>query len=111
MRRPVLLACLAIAALAALGAGYFWRFEIREALPMPLWWRDARTVDWSLRKVALGEPSAAQPDERPDILLVVLDTVRQDRVSLYGYAEDTMPALASWAERARVFREARSASS
>ena len=43
------------------------------------------------------------------MLLVVLDTVRADRLSLYGYGRDTTPNLARLAERGVVFNEARSA--
>ena len=55
---------------------------------------------------------AALPQPAPDslnVLLIVLDTVRADRLSLDGYDRDTTPNLARLARRGVVFREARSA--
>lgn len=48
---------------------------------------------------------ARRPD-RPDILLVSLDTVRPDHLSLYGYERATSPHLDRWAENAAVFDQA-----
>ncbi|HET6277335.1 MAG TPA: sulfatase, partial [Candidatus Polarisedimenticolia bacterium] len=52
--------------------------------------------------------SAGRPvaDARPNVVLVVLDTVRADRLKRYGYTRDTMPALERWADGAFVFRRA-----
>ncbi|MHC4946266.1 MAG: sulfatase-like hydrolase/transferase, partial [Planctomycetota bacterium] len=41
--------------------------------------------------------------DRPNVLFVVWDTARADRMSLYGYDKTTTPFLDRWAERARVF--------
>ncbi len=41
-----------------------------------------------------------------NVLFVVLDTVRQDRLSVYGHDEPTSPALEDFASEARVFEEA-----
>jgi len=43
-----------------------------------------------------GEP-------RPNILWIVWDTVRADRMGLYGYSRDTTPNLDRWSESARVY--------
>ncbi len=43
----------------------------------------------------------------PNVLLVVLDTVRADHLSVYGYRRPTSPALERLAERAIRFDEAR----
>jgi arylsulfatase A-like enzyme len=50
------------------------------------------------------------PPERPrpaggDIALIVLDTVRADRLGLYGYDRATTPKLDAWAAGARVYTE------
>ena len=45
----------------------------------------------------------------PNVLLIVLDTVRADRLSVQGYGRDTTPQLARLARRGVVFEEARSA--
>lgn len=44
--------------------------------------------------------------ERPDIVLLVLDTQRADRLSAYGYAADTSPNLDAFAQDATLFRHA-----
>jgi arylsulfatase A-like enzyme len=44
----------------------------------------------------------------PNVLLVVLDTVRADHLSLYGYSRQTSPNLDRLARRGVVFTEARS---
>jgi arylsulfatase A-like enzyme len=45
--------------------------------------------------------------ERPsNVLFVVLDTVRKDRLGPYGYDENTTPELSAFAEEATVFESA-----
>lgn len=51
-------------------------------------------------------PPGALP--APTILLIVLDTLRADHLSLYGYGRPTSPVLAELAEEARVYTRARS---
>lgn len=53
-------------------------------------------------------PAARRPgaDARPNIVLIVLDTVRADRLKRYGYSRDTMPALERWVDDSFVFRRA-----
>lgn len=51
----------------------------------------------------LGPDSAA----RPNVVLVSIDTLRPDHLSLYGYDRETSPRLDRWARRhATVFRQA-----
>ncbi len=49
-----------------------------------------------------------RPPEGPNVLFVVWDTVRADRMSLYGYERPTTPQLDLWARNARVFDDCRS---
>jgi arylsulfatase A-like enzyme len=49
-----------------------------------------------------GAQGPASPP-RPNILWVVWDTARADRMSLYGHGRPTTPFLESWAEQALVF--------
>jgi len=42
----------------------------------------------------------------PSVLLIVLDTVRQDHLSCYGYARRTTPQIDAFAARATVFENA-----
>lgn len=44
----------------------------------------------------------------PNVLLVVMDTVRADRLSLHGYHRDTTPNLARLARKGILFEQARS---
>ncbi|KAA3604875.1 MAG: hypothetical protein DWQ01_19910 [Planctomycetota bacterium] len=54
-----------------------------------------------------GPPSA----ERPDVVLVTLDTTRVDHLTPYGYDRDTSPHLAEFAQEAVRFDQAYAASS
>jgi arylsulfatase A-like enzyme len=52
-------------------------------------------------------PPDAQPmSDRPDIVLVTLDTVRADHTSLHGYERPTTPVLAELGARGVVFERA-----
>jgi arylsulfatase A-like enzyme len=46
------------------------------------------------------------PEGGTNVLFVVLDTVRKDRLTVYGHDEPTTPALESFAEEARVYEQA-----
>ena len=48
---------------------------------------------------------------RPDLFVVLLDTVRADRLSAYGYERPTSPNLEAWAQRGVRFENASSTSS
>jgi arylsulfatase len=45
--------------------------------------------------------------ERPNVLLLVVDTLRADRLSLYGYPRPTSPHLQTFARESVVFTRAR----
>jgi arylsulfatase A-like enzyme len=62
--------------------------------------RDALTR----RNIALNLPPA--PADAPNVLLIVLDTVRAKSMSLYGYNRPTTPNLERWAKRGVVFDRA-----
>lgn len=49
---------------------------------------------------------SGRPDPRPDVLLVSLDTVRADHVSVYGGPAENSPSLARFADTAVVFEQA-----
>lgn len=68
---------------------------------------------WGLyvgQQFAEEEPEAKPevPAALPNVLVIVWDTVRADRLSVYGYDRPTTPRIAKWAEGARVYEEARS---
>lgn len=58
--------------------------------------------------LVLGCRGAA--DERPDVVLILLDTLRPDHLEAYGYPESTSPFLDELADRAAVFDKAFSTS-
>ena len=67
----------------------------------------AGTILWppvrEIRELArLPEPTG----DRPNVLVIILDTVRAASLSLYGYDRPTTPRLEEWAERGVVFDEA-----
>lgn len=53
--------------------------------------------------LALG--SCGDPARRPDVLLLLVDTLRADHLGLYGYPRPTSPELDRFAARAIVFEE------
>jgi arylsulfatase A-like enzyme len=60
-----------------------------------------------LRLQALhAPPPKALPLERPDLLVYVVDTLRADRLGLYGDPRPTSPRLDAFAKRALVFEDA-----
>jgi len=52
--------------------------------------------------------AAADARKRPNVILISLDTVRADHLSLYGYQRDTTPNLRKLAAEATVYRRATS---
>lgn len=42
---------------------------------------------------------------RPNVLWIVWDTARADRLGVYGYAKPTTPNLDAWAKNARVYED------
>lgn len=55
-------------------------------------------------RFALKTAAQAQPSNRPNILVIVFDTLSAKHMSLYGYPRQTTPNLARFAKRATVFR-------
>ncbi len=47
---------------------------------------------------------ARKPPERPNVILITIDTLRADHVSCYGYERETTPFLDSLAARGSLFR-------
>ena len=58
--------------------------------------------------LSCGEPSS-EPTARPNVLFVVLDTLRPDHLGLHGYERPTSPNLDAFAEQCLVFDAAQSA--
>ncbi len=91
--------------------GIDWRTWGRRTLPallvpLPVIAGIIVSADW----LALARLDAGPmpPASAPDVLFIVLDTVRADRLSLYGYDRPTSPVLQRLATRGIRFDEARS---
>jgi len=56
-------------------------------------------------------PRTRASTERPNIVLIVMDTLRADRTSAHGYARPTTPALESLARRGTLYEQAFATSS
>lgn len=56
----------------------------------------------------LAPCSEPVPEERPNLLFVLVDTLRADHLGTYGYERDTSPRLDALARRGYVFEQARS---
>jgi len=52
---------------------------------------------------AMGGCGPSEPENPPNFVWVVWDTVRADRLSIYGHDKPTTPFLEEWAGEARVF--------
>lgn len=81
--------------------------------------RSIRHPVWALAALlACGPGAPADPPRRAPagassparIVLVLVDTLRPDRLGLYGHARPTSPALDAWAAEATVFTQARAPS-
>jgi arylsulfatase A-like enzyme len=64
--------------------------------------RSATPAEIAERLAALGQPN---------LVLIVVDTLRADFTTPYGFTQDTTPELAAWARRGVLFEHARSQSS
>ena len=68
---------------------------------------------WAAQLVvcALAVSSACQPEapRPPNVVVIVLDTLRPDHLGTYGYGLPTSPNLDAWAASAAVFENAQSA--
>ena len=56
--------------------------------------------------LAACRPASDENADRYNVLLIVVDTLRADHLSFYGYPRDTAPALARLAEESVVFESA-----
>jgi arylsulfatase A-like enzyme len=61
------------------------------------------------RAAMVGLPTA--PQGAANVLLLILDTVRADYLSLYGAPEQTSPRLSEWSQRGTVFEQSYATSS
>ncbi len=62
----------------------------------------------ALSQRGMGKPGPAghAPQDKPNVVLVMMDTVRADHLSVYGYERETTPFLKSFAREATVYQQA-----
>ncbi len=64
----------------------------------------AGAAGWTLSPGNLNLPSAQTRSlQSPNVILIVMDTVRADHTSLYGYPRDTTPFLREFAKESAVY--------
>ncbi|MDD5307310.1 MAG: sulfatase [Deltaproteobacteria bacterium] len=100
MTTPAIKLILTLATLGLLLAGCRDREPRAEALP-----REHRAEQEPRPVVKRGTPRS----DAPNLILVVLDTVRRDHLSTYGYGRETSPSLTRIAARGAKFTRASSA--
>ena len=90
--------------IASLRRKLLWSFPLMLGLVILL----ATYVFWGDRlKQAREDGRPLPPANSPNVLLIVLDTVRADHLSLYGYERSTTPVLERLAKGAVRFDQAR----
>jgi arylsulfatase A-like enzyme len=115
----LLLAMLAVVAAAAIWLGRRWRRASNpDRIFAPNWAATGLAAILMVTAFALGaEPALPRPPDvsiagtsaHPNVILIVMDTVRADHLSLYGYERDTSPNLKKLAADATAYSEALSA--
>ncbi len=115
----LLLGVLALAAAAAIWGGRRWRQAWNpQRVFAPNWAATGLALLLMATAFALGvEPASpatpratiAGTSPRPNVILIVMDTVRADHLSLYGYQRDTTPNLKKLAADSTVYPQALSA--
>ncbi len=105
-------AAMTLASCAVRRASIRWAVTLLAVLVIGIpTWRQAREDD-SVGRASLPPSPVAVDTARPNLLLVVLDTVRADRLALYGYGRQTTPFLDAFVRRHAVrYTGARSTSS
>lgn len=62
-------------------------------------------------KEATGKETSSAVTNKPNLIILSLDTLRADRLGLYGYKRGTSPSLDKLAEKSAVFENATSSTS
>ncbi len=97
-----------VVVLAGLAGGI--RLYLSNGPKLVEWRPDTRAYDRDrkLEAGALGRaPRIWAPAKTPDIVVIVLDTTRLDRLGMYGYTRDTTPHLDAWSQKARIYDQFR----
>jgi len=93
----------------ASGSRRFFRWSFRVSLAMGVVWLTVLSLQFARSNPRLSDASnrPLPPDGSPNILLIVMDTVRAESTSLVANPKrDVTPRLADWAKRGVVFERA-----
>ena len=89
---------------APTAGAFFATFFVFSAVTYPLapgsWWQFVE-----LTAAEDGGETATVADSSPNVIIIVLDTVRAASLSVYGYERPTSPSLEQFAETAHVFEQ------
>ncbi len=61
------------------------------------------SIGWRGGVGAVGPPASDPPDDSPNVVLILIDTLRRDHLSGEGYSRETSPALDAFASRGARF--------
>jgi arylsulfatase A-like enzyme len=110
-----LLAMAAVVALAAIwsrivpeNAATPRRKAVAAAAIVALVWISVQTTG-AMRAQGAGKPAVSTAQGSPNIVLITMDTVRADHLSVYGYERQTTPQLQEFAREANVYDHAMAA--
>lgn len=95
-------------AVARFSRGLAWGLAV--ALLLAALFGPRAYVDATAEPLPSHEPLVAAAVGAPDVVLIVLDTVRAENVSTYGYARATAPTIAELASEGVTFEDATSPS-
>lgn len=88
--------------IAASGLSWLWSFTMTK-LTRPRAVSAGAALVALLTAVSCGPAPA--PERPPNVLWIVWDTVRADRLSVYGYDKPTTPFLQTWSTEALVYED------
>ncbi|MFZ0961747.1 MAG: sulfatase, partial [Terriglobia bacterium] len=80
-------------------------FVLAGALVISLGGVGVYVIEPSMHRASVTTLSAG-PTGKPNIILITLDAVRADHLSLYGYPRQTTPSIDKWARKGVVFENA-----
>jgi arylsulfatase A-like enzyme len=92
-------------------AGSIVRIRIENRATRPVIWLNPRVTGVDLPSPPVLDEALRSPRRPANVLLYVVDTLRADRLSLYGYERPTSPHLDELAKRSLVFWNAYAAGS
>ena len=84
--------------------------KARPLIPLAVFGLAGLAISAVLQPAALHQPVSftSHPGPKPNVILIVMDTVRADHLSAYGYPQNTTPNLEKFQSQAATFLQAAS---